>query len=165
MNKDNQYTHAGIADALHSASIHLLRRARRDDPASGVAPAQLSALSVLVYKGALTLGQLASAEQVSPPSMSRTIDELEGHGLVRRARDKHDRRVVYAVATREGARLLRLAKQRRLALIAEDISKLTEAERETLAQASQILVRMMAAQHTEALNEGPDGKRASSEAE
>ena len=92
-----------IADHLHSAAIHLLRKLRLSDIEAGIAPAQLSALSVLVFGGAMTLGRLAEIEQVTAPSMSRTIDELERKELVRRARDKRDRRVVYAVATREAA--------------------------------------------------------------
>lgn len=54
------------ADRLHSAAIHLLRRVRKQDEAAGVGPAQLSALSVLVFAGAKTLGELATAEQVKP---------------------------------------------------------------------------------------------------
>ena len=42
------------ADRLHSAAIHLLRRLRVRDRESGVGPAQLSALSVLVVGGAGT---------------------------------------------------------------------------------------------------------------
>lgn len=133
-----------LADRLHSVAIHLLRAARTRDPESGIAPAQLSALSVLVMKGALTLGALASIEQVTPPSMSRTIDELERHGLVRRARDKRDRRVVYAVATREGKRLLAEARDRRLARIAGGIQGLSPEHQDTVAQACHLLRDMLA---------------------
>jgi DNA-binding MarR family transcriptional regulator len=121
-----------IADDLHSAAIHLLRKLRISDTQAGIAPAQLSALSVLVYSGALTLGRLAEIEQVSAPSMSRTIDELERKELVRRARDKRDRRVVYAVATREGKRMLELAREQRLQTLSQLIGDLSQDERETL---------------------------------
>ena len=132
-----------LADRLHSIAIHLLRTARQSDPQAGIAPAQLSALSVLVFKGALTLGELAEIEQVSPPSMSRTVDELERHELVRRARDKRDRRVVYAVATREGKRLLDQARERRLRLIARKLDSLNCEDRETLTQACIVLAPMV----------------------
>lgn len=132
-----------LADRLHSIAIHLLRTARQSDPEAGIAPAQLSALSVLVFKGALTLGELATIEQVSPPSMSRTVDELERHELVRRARDKRDRRVVYAVATREGKRLLDQARERRLRLLAEKLSSVSSQDREIIAQACQLLAPMV----------------------
>src|SRR5271169_3195797 len=65
------------ADCLHSAAIHLLRRVRKQDSASGVGPAQLSALSVLVFAGPKTLGELAAAEQVKPPTMSRIAAGLK----------------------------------------------------------------------------------------
>ena len=68
---------AAIADRLHSAAIHLLRRVRKQDAATGEGPARLSALSVLVFGGGpMTLGQLAQAEQVRPPTMSRIVSGL-----------------------------------------------------------------------------------------
>ena len=63
-----------VADRLHSAAIHLLRRVRKQDTVLAEAPARLSALSVLVFAGPMTLGQLAAAEQVKPPTMTRIVD-------------------------------------------------------------------------------------------
>ena len=71
-----------VADRLHSTAIHLLRRVRKQDVASGEGPARLSALSVLVFGGAKTLGELAAAEQVKPPTMSRIIAGLARSKLV-----------------------------------------------------------------------------------
>ena len=81
------------ADRLHSAAIHLLRRLRVRDRKSGVGPAQLSALSVLVFGGPRSLGELADAEQVRPPTMSRIVAGLESAGLVRRHATEDGRRV------------------------------------------------------------------------
>jgi MarR family len=72
------------ADKLHSAAIHLLRRLRARDRESGIGPAKLSALSVLVFGGSRSLGELAAAEQVRPPTMSRIVSGLERARLVRR---------------------------------------------------------------------------------
>ena len=72
-----------VADRLHSAAIHLLRRIRKVDEASGLSAARLSALSVLVFGGATTVGALARAEQVSAPTMSRLVSGLERDGFVR----------------------------------------------------------------------------------
>ena len=73
-----------LADRLHSAAIHLLRRLRIQDLASGIGPAKLSALSVLVFSGRpLTLAELASAEQVKNPTMSRLIAGMQRERLVR----------------------------------------------------------------------------------
>ena len=73
-----------IADLLHSAAIHLLRRVRARDRSMGIGPAQLSALSVLVFAGPRSLGELAEAEQVRPPTMSRIVTGLVRAGLVAR---------------------------------------------------------------------------------
>src|SRR5207237_4874041 len=82
-----------IADQLHSAAIHLLRRLRVRDLASGIGPAQLSALSVLVFGGPRSLGELAEAEQVRPPTMSRVVEGLERAGLARRQPTEDKRRI------------------------------------------------------------------------
>src|SRR3954447_16926011 len=88
-----------VAERLHSASIHLLRRVRRRDDESGVTAPHLSALSVLVFGGgARTLGELAAAEQVTPPSMTRIVRNLEAEGLVERRADATDRRIVRVTA-------------------------------------------------------------------
>lgn len=94
-----------VADRLHSAAIHLLRRARRTDPLTGVSPAQLSALSVLMG-GPKTLGELAAAEQVRPPTMSRLVSEMERAGVARKVTDRVDARVVRVHATGKGLRAL-----------------------------------------------------------
>jgi DNA-binding MarR family transcriptional regulator len=65
------------ADRFHSAAIHALRHVRREDPATGVPAARLSALSVLVFGGRRTLSELAAAEQVRPPTMTRIVQALE----------------------------------------------------------------------------------------
>ena len=88
-----------LADRLHSASIHLLRRLRRQDDASGVTAPHLSALSVLVFGGARTLGELAAAEQERPPSMTRIVRNLERDGLVERETHPDDRRAVRSRST------------------------------------------------------------------
>ena len=77
-----------LAHRLHSAAIHLLRLVRHVDVATDLGPAQLSALSVLVFGGPRSLGALAAAEHVRPPSMTRVVQELEAAGYVR-AREWH----------------------------------------------------------------------------
>src|SRR5947207_4185333 len=101
-----------VADQLHSAAIHLLRRLRIRDLASGVGPAQLSALSVLVFGGPRSLGGLADAEQVRPPTMSRIVSGLTAAGLVRREATEDGRRV-RLVATVKGTKILWEGRKRR----------------------------------------------------
>src|SRR5436853_6425119 len=101
-----------IADRLHSAAIHLLRRVRVRDRESGIGPAQLSALSVLVFGGPRSLGELADAEQVRPPTMSRIVAGLERAGLIRRL-ETQDKRRVLLEATARGTRILQEGRGRR----------------------------------------------------
>src|SRR2546423_5269686 len=95
-----------LADRLHSAAIHLLRRLRREDDASGLPAPQLSAMSVIVFGGPITLGSLADAEGVRPPTMTRLVEALVGAGLIVRTVDARDRRVTRVEATPKGKRLL-----------------------------------------------------------
>jgi DNA-binding MarR family transcriptional regulator len=105
-----------VANRLHSAAIHLLRRARRTDPLTGISPAQLSALSVLM-SGPKTLGELAAAEQVRPPTMSRLVSEMERAGVARKVTDRVDARVVRVHATPKGLRALARGRAMRIAAI------------------------------------------------
>src|SRR2546421_482833 len=97
---------AAVAERLHSAAIHLLRRVRKQDMASGEGPARLSALSVLVFGGPKTLKQLAAAEQVKPPTMSRMVAGLARSRLVTVSNDPADSRCMNIRATAKGVRLL-----------------------------------------------------------
>ncbi|HKB10299.1 MAG TPA: MarR family transcriptional regulator [Vicinamibacterales bacterium] len=134
----------GVADRLHSAAIHLLRRLRRHDEAMGLTPARASALSLIVFGGPVTLGTLARAEQVSAPTITRLIVGMERDGLVRRDSDATDGRVVWLQATAKGTRLLHEGRQRRVAALAEDLETLSADDRATVAAAAEILERMLA---------------------
>src|SRR6476620_7760438 len=99
------------ADRMHSAAIHLLRRVRvADDQSMGMTPARRSALSVLVFAGPQSLSGLASAEQVTLPTM-------EKDGLVRRERGRGDGRVVRLHATAKARRMAEHGRERRLAVL------------------------------------------------
>jgi DNA-binding MarR family transcriptional regulator len=128
-----------LADALHSAAIHLLRRVRGEDRASGIGPAQLSALSVLVFGGSMSLGNLASVEQVKPPTMVRIVRSLSEHRLVTTQTEKKDRRKLVISATARGRELMMRARKRRVHALAELIAQISEAEREQLLAAVPIL--------------------------
>jgi DNA-binding MarR family transcriptional regulator len=129
----------GIADRLHSAAIHVLRRVRKQDTATGEGPARLSALSVLVFGGPMTLGQLAAAEQVKPPTMTRIINGLEQSGLATRIADTKDGRRVQIRATDKGVRLLQAARNRRIGYLADHLGTLSAKERTRLGEAVGIL--------------------------
>ena len=125
-----------LATRLHSVAIHLIRRVRGEDHASGLGPARLSALSVLVYGGPHTLGELAAAEQVRPPTTSRIVAALEAHGLVARRADAKDGRAVVLSATDEGRRVLEAARNRRVEQLSELLDCLSSAELEAIETAT-----------------------------
>ena len=132
-----------VADRLHSASIHLLRRLRRRDDESGVTAPHLSALSVLVFGGARTLGELAEAEQVRPPSITRIVRNLEADGLVEREPDPADRRIVRVRATDKGRRILDEGRRRRISDLTARLRMVDAGELETLERAAELIERVV----------------------
>src|SRR5688500_13050432 len=133
---------AEIADRLHSAAIHLLRRLRKQDDRAGISAARLSALSVVVFAGPVTNGQLAAAEQVAPPPPTRLVAGMERDGLVERRQDAEDGRVVWIHASSKGTRILHAARERRVATLAADLAALDPAERALLAAAAVAIERL-----------------------
>jgi|SRR5579864_589990 len=126
------------ADKLHSAAIHLLRRLRVRDRESGIGPAQLSALSVLVFGGQRSLGELADAEQVRPPTMSRIVSGLERAGLLKRYATEDGRRV-RLMATAKGTKILWEGRRRRVESLANALASLAETDRARLRELAELL--------------------------
>ena len=128
-----------LADALHSAAIHLLRQLRTEDRASGIGPAQLSALSVLVFGGSMSLKRLAAIEQVKPPTMVRIVQGLVSEGLATSHADREDARKVRIATTPRGRALMLKARKRRVEALARMLGEKSEAERAEIAKAIAIL--------------------------
>lgn len=131
-----------LARRLHAVAIRLLRRVRREDAAMGLPPGQASALSILVFGGARTLSQLATIEQVRPPTMTRMIDGLENAGLVSRVANPDDRRSVKIAATAAGVRLMHKGRDRRVGVLAEALAGLDRDQRGVL-EAAIILLEQL----------------------
>lgn len=134
-----------LAEQLHSAAIHLLRKLRREDAASGLNAPRLSALSVVVFGGPVTLGDLAGAEQVRPPTMTRIVDALAKQGLVAKKKNAQDGRSTLIHATAAGKKLLMQGRERRVRALAAQITALTADDRKALGNAAQILKKVIAA--------------------
>ena len=131
-----------LADRLHSAAIHLLRRVRRVDAESGLSAARLSALSVVVFGGPLRISALAAAEQVRTPTITNIVAALERDGLVTRESDASDARAALLRATSKGARLMAEGRARRVSLLAGDLKQLSPDDRAVLSRAADILDRL-----------------------
>jgi DNA-binding MarR family transcriptional regulator len=132
-----------LADLLHSSAIHLLRHLRKEDDASRLSAPRLSALSVVVFGGPVTLGQLASAEQVKPPTMTRIVTGLEKGGLVRREGDRRDKRLTRIHATPKGQKVLLAGRARRVELLATAVEQLGVKELADLQRGAQLLRQLI----------------------
>jgi DNA-binding MarR family transcriptional regulator len=132
-----------IADRIHSAAIHVLRAIRRSDVESGMSAARLSLLSVLVFRGSTSMGELAEAEQVSLPTISRMVASLEHAGFVVREKSAGDQRVVYLTATRAGTEVLKQARVRRIQELARRLEQAGLEDLEALRRAADLLERLV----------------------
>jgi DNA-binding MarR family transcriptional regulator len=134
-----------LADELHSAAIHLLRRVRAQDRTTGVGPAQLSALSVLVFGGAMSLSRLSGIEQVKPPTMVRIVRGLGERKLAATRTDPADARRLRISATPKGRTLMQQARARRVQTLADMLAQRPKAELKHLRQAVKIIKSLMTA--------------------
>jgi DNA-binding MarR family transcriptional regulator len=132
-----------VADRLHSAAIHLLRRLRVEDEALGISAPRLSLLSVLVFAGPKRIGELARVEQVEPPTISRQDDGLVRDGLAVREPDPDDARAVRVRATPTGARTLRRGRARRVETLQTRLATLSPTELAALGEGVEVLERIL----------------------
>jgi DNA-binding MarR family transcriptional regulator len=131
-----------MAARLHSAAIKLLRMVRREDVASGISPPRLSALSVVVFAGPLSLAELAAAEQVRPPTMSRIVEALVREELVSREVHPSDRRSIRIAATDKGLQLLEAGRKRRVRTLTVKLRHFAESEQRALFRGIELLERL-----------------------
>jgi DNA-binding MarR family transcriptional regulator len=104
-----------------------------------MSPSRLSALSVLVFRGPLTLGELATAEGVRSATMTGIVNGLEAERLVSRRPHASDRRSVHVEATAAGRRLLARARAERIELVASKLGDLSAQELDLLWRAAELL--------------------------
>ena len=131
-----------VADRLHSAALHLLRRLRTEDDALGISPPRLSALSVVVYAGPIGIGALAATEGVAAPTMTRLVDGLQREGYVRRRPDPADARGVLVEATATGRRILTRGRQQRVQTLAAGLASLSAEELADIRRGAELIERI-----------------------
>jgi DNA-binding MarR family transcriptional regulator len=132
-----------MATRLHAASVRMLRMLRRQDEATGLTGPRLSALSVLVFGGPVSLAGLAAAEQVKAPTMSRLVEALVREGLATRDPDPANRRMVRIAATAQGVRLLEAGRRRRVQALTDRLARLADSEQRALARGVELLERVV----------------------
>jgi DNA-binding MarR family transcriptional regulator len=117
---------------------------RREDPVSGLSAARLSALSVLVFGGPRTLGELAAAEQVRPATMTRIAQSLVEEGYARRQADPADGRVARLSATAKGRKVMQQGRERRVETLALLLARLTADEIDRVREAAGLVEKALA---------------------
>lgn len=133
----------GMASRLRLAVMRLARQVRQETVGGDVTPSMLSALATVDRRGPLTLGALAAAERIQPPSMTKLVARLEEAGLVVREVDASDRRVARVQVTREGKRLVERMRSRGSAYIASRLATLSPEERAVVEAALPVLERLV----------------------
>ncbi|GAB3685527.1 MarR family winged helix-turn-helix transcriptional regulator [Angustibacter aerolatus] len=130
-----------LAAELRVAVMRTSRRLRLEST-DQISPGQFSVLAVLDRQGPSTPRELAVAEHVQPPSMTRTIGLLEELGLVARTDHPTDGRQVLMSLTDAGRATIRETRRRRDAWLAKRLAELEPHERATLQEAAAILLRV-----------------------
>jgi DNA-binding MarR family transcriptional regulator len=136
-------TDAGLSSALRISVMRLSRRLRNErDASDDLSASHLAVLGTLSRQGAMTIGELAAAEKVQPPSMTRLVSTLCGKGLVQRTPHESDRRVVVVSLTDTAAAVITESRRRKEAWLNHRLRELTPAERQILRDAAPILERL-----------------------
>jgi DNA-binding MarR family transcriptional regulator len=135
-----------LASSLRLSVVRLNRRLRGQRADTSVTLTQLAALSTLKGHGALTPGELAAHEKVTPPSMTRVLAVLEERGLVSRRPHPTDGRQALVELTDAGRELLHGEVRAREAWLARRLAELSEPEREVLRAASGVIDKLVASE-------------------
>jgi len=128
-------------EALRIAIQKLARRIR-SNRGNELGDSQLSVLFTLQREGGMSPAELATREQVTPPSMSRTINALDTRGLVTRSPDPGDARRVIVSITETGQALLRATSELRASWFRDRFHELSAAEQSLLHDVLPLLQRL-----------------------
>jgi DNA-binding MarR family transcriptional regulator len=120
-------------------SVNRLARMMRHQDDGDLGATATAALATVRKRGPLTLGELASFEQVSPPTMTKVVEKLESRGFVTRRIDPDDRRVARVTVTTGGTRYLERTRARRTEWLAGRLGELEPTQVASLAGAIELL--------------------------
>ncbi len=135
-------TAAQISVRLGDAITRLNRRLRQTRPVGELTQNQLSVLTSLELAGALTPRELAEAERVAPPTMTKVLAKLEERELLQRTPHPTDGRQVILSATEMGRAVIAEQRRAKDQWLTRVIATLPADERETLSRAAEILSRI-----------------------
>jgi DNA-binding MarR family transcriptional regulator len=133
-----------VANRLHSGALHLVRAVSEVDTAMGLSAPRASLMSVLVFGGPRTIGELARIERVRSPTVTALVNGLEAEGFVRRRTVAHDARQVVVEPTAKGRRVLEAGRARRVEFLSTLMAGATAAELAVLDRAATLMERLVA---------------------
>jgi DNA-binding MarR family transcriptional regulator len=142
MARSSRVASAQLAAKLRDSITRLTRRLRQARPVGDLTITQLSALTSLELGGALSPRELAEAERVQPPTLTKIVAKLEERGLVQRTPHPTDGRQVILSATEPGRAVVAEHRRLRDEWLAKRLATLSPEERETLGRAAEILGRL-----------------------
>lgn len=135
-----------LTETLNPAQLRMvvmrLARRLRQEVGPDITWSQLSALATVERLGPVSLKDLADAENITPPSMTRISTQLEETGLVARIHDPADRRIARLAITEAGRSMLAESRSRRNAFLAERLAAMSPDDRDAISRALPLLVRL-----------------------
>lgn len=149
---------ATIDVARFRLAVVRLARRQRQQSGTGLTPSLQSALAVIDVHGPLSLGELASAERVSPPTITRIVTKLEELGLVERSTDPDDRRVNRVAVTGDGHGQLAASRERRDVWLRGRLGELDHHDVAALAAAIEPLERLLEVTENPVAESGDAGR-------
>ncbi|MGH2734485.1 MAG: MarR family winged helix-turn-helix transcriptional regulator, partial [Actinomycetota bacterium] len=131
-----------LTSRLRLAIMRLARRLRQQSEAD-ITPSMLSALSNIEYRQPVTLGALAVAERVTPPTMTKIVARLERAGLIMRSPDPDDKRVGLLTLSSEGVRFIARNRSAKNAYLAQKLRQLSPEEVARLEAAVEVIEKIL----------------------
>lgn len=141
----------GLAAGVAAGLERLVGLFRWLSPPSGLSLTAAATLATLERSGPCRLTVLADREAVTQPAMTQLVARLQAAGLVTRAADPGDGRVVQVEITEAGSAVLAQRRAVRAERLAALLGDLSAAERAALAAALPVMDRLTAAQRADPL--------------
>jgi DNA-binding MarR family transcriptional regulator len=117
---------------LRGVISRLARQLNASSTAEGLTPSQASVLGLVVFRGPLSLSELADLEGLNPTMLSRVVGRLQELELIRRIPDPADLRSASVTATPAGQQVDRRVKAQRAAVVSECVDQLPARQQQAL---------------------------------
>ncbi|MCW2541032.1 MAG: Transcriptional regulator, MarR family [Frankiales bacterium] len=137
-----ELTNDELTSALRLSLMRVVRRLRSQRVNTAVTLSQLSALTTVKKYGPLSAGEVAAAEQMQPPSMTKILASLEANGWIERMSHPDDRRQSIITITESGRELIDEETRARDEWLAMRLSEMSVADRDLLRDAIDVLDRL-----------------------